>query len=379
MRSRVSFRAVTSRLLFILILLSSLQPGLAQQASEVRAPATPASSLSILREKIGSLLDQPQFIAARWGVLIVTSNNEIVYERDADKAFTPASNMKLYTSAAALDALGPDFKVETTVYASRAPAKGGILKGDLLLYGRGDTTLSSRFDSGRNPLEFEPAERISSIEALADDIQKRGIRRITGDVIGDDSYFVSDGLGVGWEWDDAQFYYGAEISALTVNDNVVTFTVTPGRTAGVPPEITVEPQTSYMTIVNEATTVASGTPRIGVHRPLNSNTVQFFGSMPRGAEKFKVNIAIHDPARFAATLLKEALVRRGIAVTGKARRIDYVARMKDPFNPSQLTELAKVQSKSLATMLRIVNKPSQNLHTELLLRQLGGERHAVNR
>ena len=133
--------------------------------------------------------------------------------------------MKLYTSAAALDALGPHFKVETTVYASRAPVKG-ILKGDLLLYGRGDTTLSSRFDSGRNPLEFEPSERISSIESLADGIQKRGIRRITGDVIGDDSYFVSDGLGVGWEWDDAQFYYGAEISALTVNDNVVTFTVT---------------------------------------------------------------------------------------------------------------------------------------------------------
>jgi D-alanyl-D-alanine carboxypeptidase/D-alanyl-D-alanine-endopeptidase (penicillin-binding protein 4) len=371
MRSRVSFRAVASRLFFIIILLASPQLTIAQQGGEARAHSAPSSSLSILREKIGSLLDQPQFAAARWGVLVVSSNNDVVYERDADKAFTPASNMKLYTSAAALDALGPDFKIDTTVYASKAPAKGGILKGDLLLYGRGDTTLSARFDAGRNPLEFESADRIQAIESLADDIHRRGIRRIAGDVIGDDSYFVSDNLGIGWEWDDAQFYYGAEISALTINDNVVTFTVKPGRQSGLPPEITVQPQTSYMTVVNEATTVVTGTPRIGVHRPLNSNTVHFFGSIPQTAERFQVNIAVHDPARFAATLLKEALIRRGITVTGKVRRIDSIARMKEPFNPSTLVELAKVDSKPLSVMLRIVNKPSQNLHTELLLRQLG--------
>src|SRR5688572_10191327 len=102
MRSRVLFRLVVSRLFLISILLTSPQLGIAQQGGEARSHAAPASSLSILREKIGSILDQPQFAAARWGVLVVSSNNDVIYERDADKAFTPASNMKLYTSAAAL-------------------------------------------------------------------------------------------------------------------------------------------------------------------------------------------------------------------------------------------------------------------------------------
>jgi D-alanyl-D-alanine carboxypeptidase/D-alanyl-D-alanine-endopeptidase (penicillin-binding protein 4) len=214
-------------------------------------------------------------------------------------------------------------------------------------------------------------ERVPVIEQIADRIKRRGIRLITGDVIGDDSYFSGDLLGQGWEWDDAQFYYGSEVSALTVNDNVINLTVTPASRIDEPPAITMEPLTRYVQIVNNAKTVAYGQTRIGVHRPLNSNAVQFFGTIPRSAREFKIYIAIHDPAIFAATLLKEALERRKIRVRGKVRRIDAVARLENPFVESKLIEIAVVQSQPISEILKVINKQSQNLHTELMLRLLG--------
>ena len=344
----------------------------APQAAQNGQQQAPPATIAALRDAISALLDQPRFASARWGVLVVSSTSgEVVFARDEDKSFTPASNMKLYTTAAALDALGPDFKIETSVYATRPAGRDGILRGDLILYGRGDPNLSSRFEAGRDSLEFQSAQRVPAIEVLADDIKRKGIRRIVGDVIGDDSYFACESLGAGWEWDDAQFYYGAEISALTVNDNAVTFTVQPAIKAGLPPIITVSPETSYLSIINNATTTATGTPRIGVNRPLNTNVVEFFGSIPRTTEKTEINIAVHDPAAFAATLLREALARRGITVSGKVRHTSYLQRMKEPFDPQRLEQLATFQSRPLSEMLRIVNKPSQNLHTELFLRQLG--------
>jgi serine-type D-Ala-D-Ala carboxypeptidase/endopeptidase (penicillin-binding protein 4) len=154
----------------------------------------------------------------------------------------------------------------------------------------------------------------------------------------------------------------------------VTFTVTAANRAGATPSITVQPQTGYLKIVNNARTSPNGPIHIGVNRPLDSNTVEFFGTIPRGGE-FKVDIAVHDPARFAAELLKEALARRGVRVRGKVARYDAVARVAEPFDESKLTEIAAVESQPLSEMLKVINKQSQNLHAELMLRQLG-TRHA---
>ncbi|MCI0525463.1 MAG: D-alanyl-D-alanine carboxypeptidase/D-alanyl-D-alanine-endopeptidase [Acidobacteria bacterium] len=368
-----------NRIVAVLLSISlALIPALAQQPSTAfNKPET----LDELQFRIAELLDQPKFASARWGALIIAPAEEnagkVVFERDADKSFMPASNMKLYTSAAALDAFGPDFKIKTSVYATRPASKTGLLRGDLILYGRGDPNLSPRFDSDDPDRynELKPADTITAIERLADQIEAAGIKTVEGDLIGDDSFFAGDLLGQGWEWDDAQFYYGAEVSALTVNDNCVTFTVSPARRAGAPPSIKAQPQTGYVKIVNNAKTGVSPTEnrqtRIGVHRPLNSNTVEFFGTIPRGARDFEVRIAIHDPARFAATLLKEALARRGVRVRGRVQRLDAVARVAKPFDESKLIEVASVESQPLAEMLKVINKQSQNLHTELMLRQLG--------
>ncbi len=350
---------------------------LAQQAAPAPAstPAVPKpATLAELQTQIVALLDQPKFAPMRWGARIQTAGGKVLFERDAEKSFTPASNMKLYTTTAALDAFGPDFTLKTSVYAAKPVSKAGVLAGDLILYGRGDPNLSARFEA-ENPQkygDFYTAEKIAAIEQLADQIKARGIKVITGNVVGDDSYFAGDKLGVGWEWNDLQFYHGAEVSALTVNDNVITYVVTPGRRVGDAPTIAAKPPTKFPVIINHATTSANGQTRIGVYRQLDTNVVEFFGSIPRNAKDFEVEIAVHEPASFAATLLKEALGRRGIRISGRVLHWDAAARVTNPFDETKLTELASVQSQPLATLLKVVNKPSQNLHTELLLRQLGG-------
>lgn len=372
----------TTKHLLSLVLISCLavMPGLAQQAPTA-APASRPRTVAELQSRIAGALDQPKFAAARWGILIKAGQDKIVFERDADKAFMPASNMKLYSTSAALDAFGPDFQIKTSVYATK-PVRAGRLAGDLILYGRGDPNLSPRFDDNSPDRynDHKSADTITAIESLADQLKAGGVKVITGNLIGDDSFFADDLIGPGWEWDDLQFYYGAEVSALTVNDNCVSFMVTPGRRIGDKPEIAIQPRTSYVKIINNAKTVGSGPTRIGVHRPLDSNTVEFFGSIARSAARYEVNVAVHDPASFAATLLREALARRKIRVLGKVQRMDALARVAKPFDESKLTEIASVQSQPLSEILKVVNKESQNLHAELLLRQLGagGGQHELN-
>jgi D-alanyl-D-alanine carboxypeptidase/D-alanyl-D-alanine-endopeptidase (penicillin-binding protein 4) len=366
----------TRRLLIsaLLILHLSLAPVFAQQAAQ--APAKP-QTVAELQARIAALLDQPQFAASRFGVRVITGKGSIVFERDAEKTFAPASNMKLYTTAATLDAFGPEHRFKTSVYATKRDIRNGVLRGDLILYGRGDPNLSARFENPDNPGvngkidEFVRTDKITAIEMLADQLKARGIRTVSGDLIGDDSYFATDGRGAAWEWDDLMFYYGAPVSALTANDNALTFVVTPAARAGLPPVITTRPQTAYVKIINHATTSASGQTRIGANRALETNSFEFFGSIPVKAKEFEVDLSIHDPASFAATLLREALQRRGITVTGRVRHVDAVARLNDPFDETKLTELASLQSQPLSVLLKVINRPSQNLHAEIMLRQLG--------
>jgi D-alanyl-D-alanine carboxypeptidase/D-alanyl-D-alanine-endopeptidase (penicillin-binding protein 4) len=354
-----------------LTLLLSFTPVFAQQpAAATSKPLT----LTELRERIAAMIDQPKFASARWGIRIITMDGRAVFEREADKAFMPASNMKLYTSSVALDSFGPDYKIKTSVYATK-PVKGGVLRGDLILYGRGDPNLSPRFDTAdpKRYSEFTAADKITAIEQLADQIKARGIRVISGNLIGDDSFFAGDLLGPGWEWDDTQFYYGAEVSALTVNDNCVTFTVTSSSKIGGKPIIKIQPQTGYLKIINNATTSSKGPTRIGVNRQLNSNTVEFFGTIPRNAKEFEVDIAVHDPTGFAATLLKESLERRKIRIRGRVRRMDAIRRLTQPLDKAKLIEVAAIESQPISEMIKVINKQSQNLHTELMLRQLGAK------
>ncbi|MFN0122040.1 MAG: D-alanyl-D-alanine carboxypeptidase/D-alanyl-D-alanine-endopeptidase, partial [Blastocatellia bacterium] len=247
-------------------------PARAQQAA-AHAPVAAPQNAAELRARIAAMLDNPQLAAARIGARVIKTSGEVILERDADKTFTPASNMKLYTTAATLDAYGPAQTFRTSVYAAKADIRAGVLRGDLILYGRGDTNISARFENPDNPGingeldDYVPVDKITGIETLATQLAARGVKRIAGDLIGDESYFATDGRGWGWEWDDMLFYYGAPISALTVNDNVITFVVTPATKPGAAPVITTKPRTAFMTVTNHATTSAGGGAFIGANRP----------------------------------------------------------------------------------------------------------------
>lgn len=353
----------------ILVLLIALSSGFGVARAQSAPPATPGE----LRRNIEEMLDQPDFAGARWGVLIQTLDGRTVFGRDEGRAFIPASNVKLYTTATALDQFGPDARVRTSIYGRHQPGRDGVLRGDLIFFGRGAPNLSPRFadPSPRRYSEMVPARTIPAIEELADQIKARGIRLITGGLIGDDSFFPGDRLGPGWEWDDAQYYYGAEVSALTVNDNSLTLVIRPGRRAGEAPAVELLPETRYVRVINRAVTTRNGEPRIRVERALNSNTIEIVGSIPLRAASRQIDVAIHNPALFAATLLREALTRRRIRVAGLTKHLDATARISQPFDETLMIELAGLESEPLSEMIKVVNKESQNLHAELLLRQLG--------
>src|SRR6267378_5271367 len=210
-------------------------------AASRNAPAT----LAELKSRIEEIVRQPALEPGFFAVKIVSLDTGLViYEQSANKFTRPASNMKLYTVAAALDRLTPDYHFITSIYAKEKPDKGTV-KGDLIIFGRGDPSFAARFNDG---------DYFKGTNALADRIVAAGVKRVKGDLVGDESYFNGAPLGSGWEWEDLQWGYGAQVSALSVNDNAIDLTVRPGEQVGAAAVITSGPPATFMTIANRATT-----------------------------------------------------------------------------------------------------------------------------
>ncbi len=397
-------------------------------------------SIAELAARLTEIVRRPAFAAAQTGVKVVSlDSGRTLFEDNAGKLLLPASNMKLYTTAAALVRLTPDFRFTTSAYAVSRPDATGTLRGDLIIFGRGDPTFAARFNNGNT---------FAAIDDFAARIAASGVRRIEGDIIGDESFFNGAPLGAGWEWDDLQWYYGAEISALSVNDNAIDLTVRPATQVGDasvvttgattstlvavlnnnsqvnnPPSVHLQSangyqvspnatsttnnttsttnttnvfssttnaaatpnqvssnqiasnpnlsNTPYVTVINNATTGASGERRdFSVYRPLNSNTIILSGTLPQGGANFSGSVAVANPALMFTHLLRQSLVRRGVIVTGKTQIVDARARRDTPLPPA-LIELAVRHSPPLSVIAAQTLKPSQNLYTELILRALG--------
>ncbi len=331
-------------------------------AQPVAAPQT----LEELRARIQERFAQPPFAASHLAAKIVSlDTGRTLFEQNASKWLQPASNMKLYTVAAALDRLSPDYRFTTSVYALARPDAAGTVRGDLIVYGRGDPTFAIRFTGGTT-------DYYQAIDELAARVVTAGVRRVEGDLIGDESYFAGGPLAPGWEWDDLQWYYGAEVSALSVNDNAVDIVVKPGLRAGDPCGITVGPLTPFVTIVDRTVTGPHGSPRqLSINRPLGSNVIEVGGSMPLDAAQFTASVAVTRPAMLFAAMLRTALERQGVKITGPTRTIDARARAAAPLPIGSLVEVANRQSPPLGVIAAQILKPSQNLYTELVLRALG--------
>src|SRR5579859_3808502 len=251
-----------------------------------------------------------------WGLLIVDAETgETLYQQNADRYFVPASNMKLFTTALALTKLGPDYRFHTTLETS-GTISHGVLSGNVALVGRGDPNLSNRKFPYDLKEEFDgPPEKI--LAELADGLAAKGVKEIAGDVVGDDSYFPREMYPNGWEIDDMVWEYGAAVSAIVVDDNTVTLTLTSGESAGAPVQAVVAPETLDFTVRNDVVTSAAETKSdLTLTREPNSKLVVIRGTMPAHSAPRKLVLAIHDPAEHAAALLSRLLVERGIRVTG---------------------------------------------------------------
>ncbi len=339
------------------------------------APAANAPrTLTDLQSRIGEIARQPALEPGIFAVKIVSlDTGNVIFEQYANKFVRPASNMKLYTVAAALDRLTPDYHFITSVYAKEKPDKGTI-KGDLIIYGRGDPSIAARFNNG---------DYFKGINDLADRIVAAGVKRVKGDLVGDESYFNGAPLGSGWEWEDLQWAYGGQVSALSVNDNAIDLTVKPGEKVGAPVVITTgPPATGFMTIANHATTSARGSKSdLQIYRSLGANTLEISGSIPLGDNGWMGSVAIPDPALAFVTMLRDALTKRGVKIDGKLVTVDFrsgkglfpsdweTSSFKQVTRPSPV-EIVSTQSPPFAIVAAHTLKPSQNQYTELILRTL---------
>jgi D-alanyl-D-alanine carboxypeptidase/D-alanyl-D-alanine-endopeptidase (penicillin-binding protein 4) len=326
-------------------------------------------SPSRLKKAIDPIVSRADFTAAFWGIEVRSlRTGRTLYARNAEKAFRPASSMKLVTTAAALDAFGPDARIRTTVEtAGRLDGLGRIL-GDVHLVGRGDPNLSARFSPGRATAAFEE---------MADALVAAGVRRIEGRLIGHEGAFTGDRRGSDWAWEDLAWGYGAEVSALSFADNLVAVTLKPGERVGDPAVLDVEPDAGCLAVSSSVETVGAAVPTatlappadsgddVRLEREPGSNEARLTGRLPMGGA-WSGRLAVADPARCAVTAFRGVLESKGIRVMGG------VSTSREP-RPAGARVLAAHDSPSMAEMIRVVNKESQNLHAETLLRLVGLE------
>ena len=312
---------------------------------------------------------------ASWGMQVVElATGRVVYQTNPSKLFVPASNTKLFSSALALARLGPDYRVRTRVLAERAPATGGVVRGSLILVGAGDPNLSSRVLPYRYKEGFGD-NRLAAIDDLAEQLVARGIRRVEGEVIGDDTAFVWEPFPEGWAEGDAAWEYGAPVSALVVNDSAFSLLVSPAAAVGQPARLELKPALEHLVVHNQMQTVAAGATKIDCERRPGSRELVVRGTIALGARTSEQLLACDDSALFAAHALRDALLRRGVVVTGPAAVRHREA--GEAHLPAAGTELAVRESAPLAQWVQVLNKVSQNLHAEMVLREVARVRRGT--
>jgi D-alanyl-D-alanine carboxypeptidase/D-alanyl-D-alanine-endopeptidase (penicillin-binding protein 4) len=393
-----------------LLFLFASTVGFAQTAAPAAAPSAPfpGGPSTPLGEQVLAITTAPAAVRAHWGIAVTALDGTPIYGMNEGEFFRPASNNKLFTTAAAMHLLGPGARVSTSVSAPAANRKRTI-QGDIVLHGGGDANLSGRTfpyvssgerkriaaalaEQGRAVPQPDPLQYIEQMAAAI----APNVRRITGNVVGDDTLWPWEPYANDWSIDDAVWGYGAPVSALTIDDNQLELTVQPAARAGKPATVTIVPDVGYYDVHVEVQTVAAKTPAdIRIDRAIGSRIVRVIGTVAVGAP-YTDEIAIEDPAEFAAMAFKAALQAHGVRVDGKAvarhRPDDDLAGFSTESHtpipalptkavvagnpgPAICLDACSVKathdSPTLAEDVKLTLKVSQNLHAELLLRRLG--------
>ncbi len=346
-----------------------------------------------LCDRIQAMIAEPAVAAAHWGVAVTRLDGAAVCGVNEGQLFRPASNNKVFTTAAAMALLGADRKFETR--ATGVLNAAGVVEGDLTLVGGGDANLDSD-DLPYLPAAERPKGSVPfafrDLDDLAAQLVAKGVKSVAGDVIGDDTLFPYEPYPPSWNADDLVWGYGAPVSALTIADNQLKLTIMPGK-AGAAAQVELDQHgVAYYTVVNEVATVAAKTRAgVGVERLPGSRALRVYGTIAADAAADNEEIAIDEPAAYAALAFKTALAAHGIAVAGTTRARhrsvqdgeDFLAALRAPAEREERTltgsclsvaqppVLAFHRSAGLLADVNLTNKVSQNLHAELLLHQLG--------
>jgi len=353
------------------------------------SPNTPAKNrkdVARFVSRVQSVLGEQHAQKVYWGILVVDRDSgETLYELNADRFFTPASNAKIFTTSLALATLGPNFRFRTTLETTGKPGADGHLSADMVLIGRGDPDLSNRKFPYAGKIERDgPVEKI--LEEMADEAIAKGLKEIDGDIVADDSYYPYEPYPPGWSIGDIFFTFGSPISAIAFNDNTITITVTPGTKIGDPANVVVEPASAADTFTRKISTVdANAKLEVGVVQQPGPDFLLLQGMIPLAHAPVKLDLAMPDPAATAGASLKQIFESRGVPVRG-TMRVHHasppeiypdapIALGPQPAasDPNTLV-LAEHLSWPLLESVRLTNKVSQNLHAEMFLRAVGHEK-----
>lgn len=335
---------------------------LALSAASASSPVSTTSAAG-LAGQIDSQIGQPRFVGASWGIAVISlDSGRTLYTHHADQLMQPASTAKLFTAALTLSTLGTGYRMPTRLLGND-DVKDGRLNGPLILYGMGDPTLGT-------PGSADWAD------LLASQLFQRGVRQVRGDLIADDSYFTGPTFGSGWEAGDLQSWFAVPSSALSVGENIVDITLTPGSAAGLPASLDFDPVDAKMSLLGQVTTTLSRTPGdINLYRAPGDSTLYAFGTVAAKTSPQHFKLALPDPALVAGSQLRQALAERGIHITGQVRVLHWP--QDDKALVSRADTLAEIQSPPLMDILQRGLKRSQNLYLQNLFLSVGAHQQST--
>lgn len=326
-----------------------------------------AQPLPPLQSELASAFGRASWGDAQWGALVVSlETGETLFELDSEIPLVPASNVKLLTAAAALHVLGPEYRFRTWVLAD-GPVVDGVLDGNLIIYGTGDPGISDRYYGRKDEI----------FHRLIDDLEAAGIRTVRGDLVADASFFPGPLRDPGWEQRDLNEHFTAGVSALSYNENVVSFRIQ-SAAPGEPPLVETVPAHSALDVVNTAEmTTGRARPRLAILREDPLEPVRIEGRMVAGSRDVWRQMTVAIPADFVGASFRAALEERGIEVGGLSRSVsDGVGSPMAPLNAPALGRpalriVATHLSRPLVEYLEVVNKESNNLFAEVVFRAIG--------
>jgi D-alanyl-D-alanine carboxypeptidase/D-alanyl-D-alanine-endopeptidase (penicillin-binding protein 4) len=350
------------KICLVILILSSI--GNAQDSLKTISDSTKTDDYSTIQEfqnQIDDIFNDQSFRNAHWGVVIQSlKTGEYFYKRNEDKFFVPASNLKLFTTAAGLIILGPSYKFSTNFWTSGYQS-GSTLVGDLIIQGKGDPTISGRFYNGDINYVFD---------AWIDSLLEKGISKIKGNIVGDDNLFDDIGLGDGWAWDYETDWYAAQSSALSYNDNCIDLTIKYDKTLDSILVIT-KPDLKSIIVLNNLKPAGDGEQaRVNVVRERGTNVINVFGKYKKSSDSLVTYSTVKNPTLFLVMAFKNRLESRGIRVNGYTVDVDDYEKTLNYDNNKLLFTF---YSNDLSEIIKVINKNSQNFFAEQLLKTIGLE------